>query len=114
MKLTRFPPDKWFWISASLTLFVLTFCIPWVPAFFPYDSPLISPVRLLRQMLDYNQSLQTKTHRFDERDLDGWDYLRSTYFLFSPAVFSVLFGWVLQCSVVMVQDANYNRRNRQP
>ena len=112
MKLTRFQTDKWFWISASLTLFVLSFCVPWVPAFFPYDPPLISPVGLLRQMLDYNSALQSMTLRFDERDLDCWDYFRSAYFFVPPAVFSVLFGWLLQCGVVMVQDAIYNGKKR--
>src|SRR5579862_535539 len=98
MRLTRFQADKRLWIGLSLILFVISCWLPLVPPNFEYD--FVSPARLLRGMLDYNQYIQHLTSVFDERECNWKDYLRSTFFFFPPVVLSLLFGWVFQCIVV--------------
>ena len=114
MKLTRFQANKRLWIGSSLILFVVSFWIPWVPPFFEHESSPVSPVRLLRSMLDYNRYIQHLTLLFDERECDWRDYLRSTFFLCPSIVFSILFGWLLQRTVVMLRDAVYKRNENRP
>ena len=113
MTLTRFKADKRLWIGSALILFAVSFWIPWVPSFF-HDSSLVSPVRLFRRMLDYNRYLQTLTHLMDERECNWRDYLRSTFFFCPPLGFSVVFGWLLQCTVVMLREAVYKGREHRP
>src|SRR5207249_1641318 len=95
---------------SSLILFVVSFWIPWVPPLFEYDSSPVSPVLLLREMLDHNRYIQHLTPQFDERECNWRDYLRSSFLLCPSVVFSVLFGWLLQCTVVMVRDAVHKRK----
>src|SRR5438105_7750210 len=102
MKLTQFQTDKRLWIGLSLILFVVSFWIPWLPpSFLGPDSSLTSPVRLLRTCLEYNRYLQTLTPLFDEQGINWRDYLSFTYFLWPSTVFSILFVWLLHCTVVI-------------
>src|SRR5436305_1029751 len=102
MTLTRFKADKRLWIGSALILFAVSFWIPWVPSSFDEFS-LVSPVRLLRRMLDSNRYLQTLTQPMDERECNWRDYLRCTFFFCPSVVFSIVFGWLLQSTVVILR-----------
>ena len=114
MTLTRFQADKRLWIWSSLILFVVSLWIPWVPPV-TEGSSLVSPVRLVRIMLDMNRSLHSERRRIDANEPDWLGiYLKSTFFLCPSVLFSVLFGWLLQCTIVMLRDAVYKRRELRP
>src|SRR5215207_8026094 len=105
-KLIRFQIDWCLWIGAALIFFVVSCWIPWVPTLWVpqwnWDSSFVSPVELLERVLRYNQYVRSMAVRFDEQEIRLWDYVRSLYFFGPSVVFSVLFGWVLQCLIVMV------------
>jgi TPR repeat protein len=110
MNLTRFQADKRLWVGSSVILFFVSLWVPRAPPFFEYDPSCIGPVRLLQSMLEYNRDLKSLPVIFDERPCSWRDYLRCTFFLWPSAVFSVLFGWLLQCIVVMLRTKRSTER----